>query len=89
MRVFVARSDGGPTHGPGLARSARGRWLPLPLALALSACAAPITVTRVDPQAVHQELTRNVLSTWEPSPFSQIILNQADLAGGFEGGSRE
>ena len=59
VRVFVARSDCGPTHAPGLARWARGWWLPLALALALSACAAPISVTRVDPQTVHQELTRN------------------------------
>ena len=84
MRGLIARSAGGPPHAPGLARSARGWGLPLALLLALSACATPISVTRVDPQVVHQELTRNVLSTGEPSPFSEIILNRADLRVRFE-----
>jgi pimeloyl-ACP methyl ester carboxylesterase len=54
------------------------------LALLAGACAAPISVTQVDPQKVHLELTRNVLSTGEPSPFSEIILNRAGIAGRFE-----
>src|SRR5512137_2105985 len=47
--------------------------------LIVSACATPISVTQVDPTAVHRELTRNVLSAGEPSDFSRIILNRAGL----------
>ena len=47
--------------------------------LLASACATPISVTQVDPIAVHRELTRNVLSAGEPSSFSQIMLNRAGL----------
>jgi pimeloyl-ACP methyl ester carboxylesterase len=57
---------------------------PIGLLLLASACATPISVTRVDPQAVHQELTRTVLSAGEPSTFSQIILNRADLQGRYD-----
>jgi pimeloyl-ACP methyl ester carboxylesterase len=49
-----------------------------------SACAAPISVTRLDSQTAQRELTRNVLSVGEPSRFSQIILNRADLSAQFE-----
>ena len=54
VQVSAVRSNGGPTHAPRPARSARGWWLPLALLLALAACAAPISVTRVDPQIVQQ-----------------------------------
>jgi pimeloyl-ACP methyl ester carboxylesterase len=53
------------------------------LSLLAGACATPINVTRVDPREVHRELTRNVLSTGELSPFSQIVINRADLHGQF------
>lgn len=56
----------------------------LALSLAVSACATPVSVTRVDPRTVHQELTRNVLSAGEPSGFSEIVLNRADLFGRFD-----
>jgi hypothetical protein len=49
-----------------------------------SACAAPISVTPLDPQTAQRELTRNVLSVGEPSRFSQIILNRADLSVRFD-----
>jgi hypothetical protein len=48
-----------------------------------SACAAPISVTRLDSQTAQRELTRKVLTVGEPSEFSQIILKQADLYGKF------
>ena len=56
----------------------------LALMLLIGACAAPISVTRVDPREVHQELTRNALSAGEPSGFSQIVINRADLQGKFK-----
>jgi pimeloyl-ACP methyl ester carboxylesterase len=43
-----------------------------------------VTVTRVNPRTVHEELTRNALSADAPSGFSEIILNRADLAGLFD-----
>ena len=58
---------------------ARG-WIGLfAMALTFSACATPISVIQVDSQTAQRALTRNVLSAGEPSRFSQIILNQADL----------
>ncbi len=51
--------------------------------LLASACATLVTVTRVNPRTVHEELTRNVLSADAPSGFSEIMLNRADLAGLF------
>jgi len=50
----------------------------------VSACAAPISVTPLDSQTAQRELTRNVLSVGEPSRFSQIILNRADLSAQFD-----
>ncbi len=58
---------------------ARGWICLLAIALTISACATPISVTKVDSQTAQRELTRNVLSADEPSRFSQIILNRADL----------
>ena len=67
------------TSSPGRVRMARG-WIGLfAMALTISACATPISVTQVDSQTAQRELTRNVLSAGEPSRFSQIILNRADL----------
>jgi len=58
---------------------ARG-WVGLfAMALTLSACATPISVIQVDSQTAQRALTRNVLSAGEPSPFSQIVLNRANL----------
>jgi pimeloyl-ACP methyl ester carboxylesterase len=45
----------------------------------LAGCATPIGVARMDPQAVHRELTGNVLSTGELSQFSQNVLRQYAL----------
>ena len=68
-----------PLSSPGHLRMARG-WIGLfAIALTVSACATPISVTQVDSQTAQRELTRNVLSAGEPSRFSQIILNRADL----------
>jgi hypothetical protein len=52
--------------------------------LLASACATPVSVTRVNPRTVHEELTRSALSAEAPSGFSEIILNRADLAGLFD-----
>lgn len=82
--MLQGRCEGSPKAPRGRARPARGWMALLAMAVAISACCAPISVTRMSPQTVHQELTRNVLSTGEPSLFSQIILNRADLAGRFK-----
>jgi pimeloyl-ACP methyl ester carboxylesterase len=67
------------TSSPGRLRMARG-WIGLfAMALTLSACATPISVIQVDSQTAQRALTRNVLSAGEPSPFSQIVLNRANL----------
>jgi pimeloyl-ACP methyl ester carboxylesterase len=50
----------------------------------LVACAAPVTVERVDPRTVHRELTANVLTTGEESGASRVVLHRWDLAGRFE-----
>jgi hypothetical protein len=57
---------------------------PIGFLLLASACATPISVTRLDSQAAQRELTRNVLSAGEPSRFSQIVLNRADLSARFD-----
>ena len=46
------------------------------LLLLLAACAAPVTVERVDPRMVHRELTANVLTVGEESDASRIALNR-------------
>ena len=73
-----------PTRPPDRNWPARGVWALLVMALTLSACATPISVTRVDPRTVHAELTRNVLSAGEPSRFSEIVVNRAALHGKFD-----
>jgi hypothetical protein len=47
--------------------------------LVAGGCATPIGVERLDPQAVHRELTSNVLSTGELSQFTQNVLRQNAL----------
>jgi hypothetical protein len=54
--------------------------LGLRLALSLvAACATPVGVEQLDPQAVHRELTSNVLSTGALSQFTQNVLRQYAL----------
>ncbi len=77
--VSLAHCRMSPMSSPGRIRMARG-WIGLlAIALTISACATPISVTQVDSQTAQRELTRNVLAIGEPSRFSQIILNRADL----------
>lgn len=45
----------------------------------LAGCQTPVGVTRVDPEVVRQQLTRNVLSTGEVSPHTAIALHVLDL----------
>jgi hypothetical protein len=52
--------------------------------LLLSACAAPVTVARVDPRVVHRELTANVLTIGEESDASRIVLDRWYLTERFE-----
>lgn len=73
-----------PTRAPDRNWPARGVWALLVMALTISACATPISVTRVDPREVHRDLTRNVLSAGEPSQFTEIVVNRADLQGKFD-----
>ena len=54
------------------------------LALLLAACAAPVTVERVDPRSVHRELTANVLTVGEESGASRNVLYRWDLTERFE-----
>jgi pimeloyl-ACP methyl ester carboxylesterase len=57
-----------------------GALLALGLALSLvAACATPVGVERLDPQAVHHELTSNVLSTGALSQFTDNVLRQYAL----------
>ena len=63
----------------------RGRSLPF-LALLLTACATtPVGVVRVDPQEVHRELTRDVLSSDQLSTETQNVLQEQDLTELFDG----
>jgi pimeloyl-ACP methyl ester carboxylesterase len=54
------------------------------LPVLLAACAAPVTVDRVDPRTVHRELTANVLTVGEESGASRIVLDRWDLTERFE-----
>lgn len=47
--------------------------------LLLTSCAAPFGARRASPQDVRRELTANVLSTGDPSSFSQILLRRQNL----------
>ncbi|HUM18434.1 MAG TPA: hypothetical protein VL086_22265 [Candidatus Nitrosotalea sp.] len=48
------------------------------------ACATPVGVTRVDTQAMYRGLTANVLSTGDPSPYSEQLLRRLGLTERFE-----
>jgi pimeloyl-ACP methyl ester carboxylesterase len=52
----------------------------IPFCVVLTACAAPVGVVRVDPQDVHRDLTRNVLSSDEPSRVAVNVLQEHNLA---------
>ena len=54
------------------------------VAFLLAACAAPVTVERVDPRTVHRELTGNVLTVGAESGASRIVLDRWDLTERFE-----
>ena len=57
----------------------------LALVLVLAACASsPVGVSRVDPSAVHQRLTRSALSTRQLSPETHNILLEENLDGLFD-----
>jgi len=60
-------------------RAVRSIALLCGVVLLASACATPIGVTRADPQSVYHELTRNVLSTGEPSAPSEQLLQRRGL----------
>ena len=76
-----------PTMRP---RSTQVAWRPRPAAvpallvalllLFAGGCATPVGVEPADPQAVHRELTGNVLSTGELSDFSANVLRRRALA---------
>jgi hypothetical protein len=51
-------------------------WLAIAI---LTGCQTPVGVTRVDPETVRRQLTRNVLSTGETSPYTDIVLHVLDL----------
>ena len=55
------------------------------LPLLVSACGVPVGAVRVDARVVHQELTGNVLTTGEPSRFSQNVLYLHDISEQFKG----
>ena len=54
------------------------------LLLTVCACATPIGVTRVEPQAMYRSLTASVLSTGRPSQHSEQLLTRLGLAERFD-----
>ena len=48
-------------------------------AVVLSGCGSPVGVTRVDPEIVNYQLTRNAISDGVPSRKTDIVLHIADL----------
>ncbi|MGZ8410654.1 MAG: hypothetical protein ACXWVS_12165, partial [Hyphomicrobium sp.] len=48
--------------------------------LVSSGCATPVGIERVDPRAVHRQLTSNVLATGELSDFTQNLLRLGGVA---------
>lgn len=54
-----------------------GLWIFLTLLLA--GCQTPVGVARVDPEMVRHQLTRNIMSTGELSPFTENVLRITDL----------
>ncbi|HBP87155.1 MAG TPA: hypothetical protein PKK23_08440 [Nitrospirales bacterium] len=45
----------------------------------LTGCQTPVGVTRVDPETVRHQLTRNVISSGEISPYTDNVLHVTDL----------
>jgi pimeloyl-ACP methyl ester carboxylesterase len=64
----------------------RGQWILLlgALALALGACAGPISATREDPTAVLQGLARSAVTTGEPSWATRNVLFEYGLFEAFD-----
>jgi hypothetical protein len=61
------------------------RWSGLLLlALAVAACAAPVSAVRVSPERVHRELTTNVLTAGRPSTATGNVLYELNLRDQFE-----
>ncbi|WP_342348843.1 hypothetical protein [uncultured Nitrospira sp.] len=48
-------------------------------AVMMTGCQTPVGVSRVDPETVRHQLTRNVLSTGTTSPYSDNVLRVTDL----------
>jgi hypothetical protein len=53
------------------------------LSLLLAACASPVGIVRVDPEAAQRSLTGNVLSTGAPSADARNVLQEEGLAARF------
>ncbi len=51
---------------------------------ALAACATPVGIKRVSPEAVHQQFTANVLITGEASDASRQVLRRLNLTAAFD-----
>ncbi len=49
-----------------------------------AACATPVGVARDNPQALYRTLTRSVLSTGQPSPFTEQLLRRRGLDARFQ-----
>ena len=61
------------------ARFAQGCMHLIGVALLLSGCSTPIGVVRGTTQEIHHALTANVLSSGEPSSWSNQVLQRANL----------
>ncbi|MEO8325297.1 MAG: hypothetical protein ABI618_05565, partial [Nitrospirota bacterium] len=48
-------------------------------AVMMTGCQSPVGVTRVDSETVRHQLTRNVLSSGETSPYTDNVLRVTDL----------
>ena len=57
----------------------RSAGVPILVLLLACACASPVGVTRVDTQAMYKGLTANVLSTGQPSLYSEHLLVRLGL----------
>lgn len=50
-------------------------------AVVLTGCQTPVGVKHVDPETVRHQLTRNVISSGETSPYTENVLRVTDLTG--------